>query len=332
MMYRPSFVTENLMYSNDIMRFIDNRVDFYSREYVFRKLVMKNPAVGYAIVQSIRKSEHDKLELLFKRMATESILITICGKRGSGKTALTYWIAEQIHLRYPDKQICYVGGVGVVLPDFVTPIMDISEADTGAFVICDEAAILYPSRRSSSTMNVDNLKQMAVSRHKERTILYITQHSSALDISILRFTDVFLLKKISMGDFGSEKSRREIVKSLDDYIMYLQPQDISETLYLDDMFNAFLFKNELPSFWSEQLSKPYRRMLLSESPKFIVECADRGLKWKRIVQELQARDVDLTLTECKAVFDAPKKYTKTFLQEEKEAEARKQGKKKRRKR
>jgi len=236
----------------------------------------------------------------------------------SGKTALVYWIAEEVHKRYPGKPICYFGGYGINLPDFIIPIMKTSEAPAGSLVIIDEAALIFSSRRSMSRENVEEIKQMAVSRHKDRSVIYLSQITSLVDINIIRFADMFLLKKVSIGDFGVDNpKRKEIVSSFKDYVNFLQPIKIQETLYLDDSYNAFIFENSLPSFWSENLSKPYRKMSLVESVDFIADCANRGMRWKRISDDLKTRDVNLTPTECKAVAAAPVKYRKIFRDEEK---------------
>jgi len=307
-------VQNNLLYRNYIQRYLDERVDTTSHEVVWAKIALTNPHLGQAIIKSLMRSNDEKISEVVDRLATRSTLGIIFGKRRHGKTALFYWLAEQIHLKYPKKPLCIVGALPHInlLPKWFIPIVETSEAPSGAIVFFDEAALKLSSRRAMSKENVDETIEMAVSGHKDFSILYSTQTSALIDLNLIRMADVFFMKKLSMADMGADvQERRRMLRPSHDYFNLMCPRgkevNFRETLYLDDDRNGFLFENDLPTFWSEEFSKPYRKMNVLEAVDFVQACWNRGASLKIIQKELQARDLNLAIGEIENMARNPKK-------------------------
>lgn len=180
----------------------------------------------------------------------------ILGARGTGKTALGFKLMEEFY--YKTKKKCFVMGVdNKKLPFWIKSIDNISGIRDNSLVLIDEGGILFSSRRSMANVNKMLSQLILISRHKNINILFISQNSSNLEIDVLRQADFLLLKKSSLLQKDFE---RKIVQKI--------YSDISEKFreYLSNKENFYLYseefrgiiKNNLPTFWSNKISKNFK--------------------------------------------------------------------------
>ena len=180
----------------------------------------------------------------------------ILGARGSGKTAFGIKMLENIYAK-TGRQCYAIGFKREEMPSFVEVVEKIDEIENGGFVLIDEGGVLFSSRRAMSNANKMLSDLILISRHKNLTILFISQNSSNLDVNIIRQADFLVLKPSSLLQKDFE---RKIVKDLYDktkekFEEYKDKLGITY-LYSDD-FSGFIV-NKLPSFWSERISKSFR--------------------------------------------------------------------------
>jgi len=135
------------------------------------------------------------------------------------------------------------------------------ENKKGYFVVIDEGAISLNARESMSLRNRILGKLFAITRHKDLSILFITQVSALIDVNILRYADVLFVKRPSR--FQAEFERQQlrdylsvIRQTIDAYARELGV-DYRSLAWVDSDWFEGIIQTGLPSFWSEGVSKAF---------------------------------------------------------------------------
>ncbi len=187
---------------------------------------------------------------------SDSQIGIVLGSRGSGKTAFGIKLLENIHAKCKKK--CYaIGFKEDEMPSWINVISDISQIENNSFILIDEGGILFSSRKSMSSANKILSDLILISRHKNLSILFISQNSSNLEINILRQADFIVLKKSSL--LQKEFERKIIQKFYGETEKGFEKfKDVQGLSYIyANNFKGFI-SNTLPSFWKESISKSFR--------------------------------------------------------------------------
>lgn len=191
-----------------------------------------------------------------KIYSSDSNIGVIIGARGTGKTAFGLKFLENAYAK--TKKKCYALGFSEKgMPSWIEVIKEISEIKNNAFVLVDEGGILFSSRKSMSSGNKLLSELILISRHKNLTILFISQNSSNLEVNVLRQADFLVLKPSSLlqKDF-ERKIIQKIYDSTDkDFEKY---KDIGGITHIYGSSYKGFISNPLPSFWKENISKSFR--------------------------------------------------------------------------
>ncbi|MBI2449380.1 AAA family ATPase [Candidatus Pacearchaeota archaeon] len=187
------------------------------------------------------------------RLKKSSLIMLIIGKRGSGKTALGFKILESLGGK---RRAYYLGKAK--LPWWIKQVELIDNVKNNSIVLIDEAAIAYSARESMSKSNKFLSKIMAIARHKNLTLIIITQNSAMLDLNVIRLADTLLFKELSLLQSRFErKSLTDLFKKVDTAFDKIKEKDKKKYFYvIDDEFEGMLTFS-LPKFWSEKISKSY---------------------------------------------------------------------------
>jgi len=210
----------------------------------------------YEELELIKKIEGDFNDFIKKLYSSESQIGMIIGARGTGKTAVGLKILENAHAKYNRK--CYaIGFKEEEMPLWIKVISDVSGIENNSFVLIDEGGVLFSSRESMTNANKILSKLILISRHKNLTIVFISQNSSNLEINVLRQADFLILKQSSL--LQKEFERRIVQKIYDGISDYFKKfEDIKGVSYVySGKFKGFL-SNKLPSFWKTSISKSFR--------------------------------------------------------------------------
>lgn len=219
--------------------------DFFKK---FKK--QEIPFIPFSVV----KTEQGNYDEFQKKILKYSLIMLINGKRGSGKTALGMKFLELYNKK--TKRKCYVLGYeSTKLPWFIKKTNDLEKIPNNSVVLIDEGAVNFSSRDSMKQSHKDLSKIMAIARHKDLVMILITQSSAMIDLNVLRLSDTILLKEPSL--LQSKFERKAIKEFYDKAIPHFDKEKKERFYVFDDEFEGLL-KHDLPSFWSEKVSKSFK--------------------------------------------------------------------------
>jgi len=213
------------------------------------KAPSKYDALGVAstVKGSIDSFEH--------RLLNESLILAVAGRRGSGKSVLGFRLMENINAK--TERPCFALGVKQsVLPSWIVSIDELSLVANQGVVLVDEGAIAFGSRESMSKKNRSLGELLAIARHKDLTLIFVTQNTGMIDKNVLNLCDVILLKE---GSLLQEKMERSVMKDLyvtaNDALQAIPASERKPYCYIFDAEFEGLVTASLPSFWSMKVSK-----------------------------------------------------------------------------
>ncbi|NYZ77967.1 hypothetical protein H0N96_01020 [Candidatus Micrarchaeota archaeon] len=215
----------------------------------------KKPKAGASFEQlvEVKKLSGDLGEFEKRLLSSKSLIGIIIGARGSGKSALGLRLLE--NARAKGRTVAAMGFSEETLPSWINCVSELNSVKNGSFLLVDEGGILFSSRESFSDANKLLSELLLISRHKDLSVLFISQNSSNLDVNTLRQADYLLLRRPSL--LQKDFERKIIQKIYEEQAGNFKQLGEHVTLVYSDWFRGFA-ENELPSFWSEAASKSFK--------------------------------------------------------------------------
>jgi len=208
----------------------------------------------FLVVKDIRGSFDDFEKNLINK---KSLIGIILGARGTGKSAIGLKIVENIKSKNNRKTYA-MGFKAETLPEWIIPTESIKDIDEGSFVLIDEGGISFSARRAMSDANKILTELLLISRHKDLSILFISQNSANIEINTLRQADYLILKPSSLLQKDFERKKiREIYEEAEADFKELKGR-IGLAYIYSDWYRGFV-SNSLPSFWTEKTSKAFSK-------------------------------------------------------------------------
>jgi len=206
--------------------------------------------------QLINKYEGDTDDF-WDKFFHKSLICMIAGARGSGKTALAFRLAENLEAK-KKREVFLVGFPDEEVPSWIDRAVVIDQCPNSAVVIYDEASITYDQFSSQKNATKKLADLLKIARHKDLSLIFITQNTSNLNLNIVKMADTLFLLKDSLLQRHTD---RGFIKDIYEKIRKSKhPFDLKkqgEVYILDSNFEGMM-KFSLASFWSENLSKSYR--------------------------------------------------------------------------
>lgn len=221
------------------------------------RIMLKFPYFGLKILKDYEYDNDVKLNKFFDVLRYgKSKIITIIGGRGSGKTAMAMFCVEKMYEEGIQKNVYYVkqGERPEWLPSLFYHVQTMEEVPNGSIAIIDETAIEYSSRNFYDEKNKSFTDRLVILRHKDISVILITQHSKLVDINIRRLSDIVILKKNANIDKEDETEQTLMI------IERLMPRDSKHALIIiKDTHSYWSVRTGLPSFWDDELvSKTFK--------------------------------------------------------------------------
>ncbi|MCM2326093.1 MAG: hypothetical protein NDI94_06520 [Candidatus Woesearchaeota archaeon] len=208
----------------------------------------------YEPFQIIEKYSGD-IDAWEKKLPKSTIGIVI-GARGKGKSAIGIKILENIKAK-TKKSIYAMGFNQEDLPAWINVVDDPTKVASNSIVLIDEGGIFFSSRKSMTNANQILSDLILISRHKNLSVLFISQNSANLDINILRQADYLVLKPSSLlqKDFERQKIKDVYEEVKEQFVRFSEHRGL--TYIYSEEFRGFV-NNPLPSFWSMNISKSFK--------------------------------------------------------------------------
>jgi len=185
----------------------------------------------------------------------KSTIGIILGARGTGKSAIGMSFLENFASK-SEKKLYALGFKQSALPNWIKVVKSIEDIENNSVLLVDEGGIEFSSRSSMTNANKLLSDILLVARHKDLSVMFITQNSSNLEINAIRQADYLILKPSSLLQKDFERKKiKEVYESVDKDFETLK-EDRGLTYLYSDKYCGFI-SNDLPSFWSEKVSKGY---------------------------------------------------------------------------
>ena len=229
-----------------------------TKKFETENVKKKRKSIGaiYGKFKILESKEGDFGEWEKSVLGSDSLIGVILGARGSGKSAFGIKFLENVYSK--TKKRCYAMGFKKdELPSWINVVENISEIKNDSFILIDEGGILFNSRKSMSSGNKLLSELILISRHKNLSILFISQNSSNLEVNVFRQADFLILKKSSLlqKDFERKIVQKTYDSVKDDFKKFKDDKGLA--YIYGENFKGFV-SNPLPSFWGEKISKGFR--------------------------------------------------------------------------
>ncbi len=190
-----------------------------------------------------------------KLIKSKSTIGLILGARGTGKSALGMRLLENLKVK-SNKNIYALGFKEESLPNWIKVVKDIHDIKNDSAVLIDESGIEFSSRKTMSNINQLLSELLLIARHKDLSVIFITQNSSNLEINAIRQSDYLFLKPSSLLQKDFERKKiKEVYNDITKEFEELKDDKGLTYIYADN-YRGFI-SNNLPSFWNEKVSKSY---------------------------------------------------------------------------
>lgn len=212
---------------------------------------------AYDNLKEIRPLQGNFEQFSNKLFSTKSTIGLILGARGTGKSAIGMRLLENFKSS-TDKNIYALGFKPDSLPHWIKVVEGVETIENNSVILVDEGGIEFSSRKSMSDANTFLSEILLIARHKDLSVIFITQNSSNLEVNVIRQADYLVMKPSSLLQKDFERKKiKEIYSSVADHFDELK-EEIGLTYIYAGNYRGFI-SNSLPTFWSEGVSKGYSK-------------------------------------------------------------------------
>ncbi|MBU0459229.1 MAG: hypothetical protein KKH52_04540 [Nanoarchaeota archaeon] len=231
-----------------------------TKEKKERIIVAKKKPQGEAKYDQFKELRNKKGKLTTftnKLHANKSTIGLILGARGTGKSAIGMRLLENFKAK-TSKKIYALGFKEESLPAWINVVGKIEEIQNNSVILIDEGGIEFSSRKSMSNANNFLSELLLIARHKDLSVIFITQNSANLEINAIRQADYLVMKPSSLlqKDFERKKIKEIYSKVQSEFDELIGDKGLTY-LYANNYLG--FISNSLPSFWSEKVSKGYAK-------------------------------------------------------------------------
>ena len=222
-----------------------------------KELKRSNNPAKYDSLKVVKKKQGQISTFENKLFKNKSTIGLILGARGTGKSAIGMRLLENFKVK-TNKNIYALGFKEESLPRWIKVISDIEEIQNDAVILIDEGGIEFSSRKAMTNANKLLSEILLIARHKDLSVIFITQNSANLEVNAIRQADYLILKPSSLLQKDFERKKiKNVYEGIDKEFKELK-ETVGITYIFSDEFLGFI-TNSLPSFWNEKVSKGYAK-------------------------------------------------------------------------
>jgi hypothetical protein len=211
--------------------------------------------IKFGQFKELKNKKGKLVEFTNKLYKNKSMIGLILGARGTGKSAIGMRMLENFKAK-TTKKVYALGFKEESLPTWIKVVNDIAEIENDAVILVDEGGIEFSSRNAMSNANKFLSELLLIARHKDLSVIFITQNSANLEINAIRQADYLILKPSSLLQKDFERKKiKDVYESVNEEFEELKGT-LGLTYLYADSYLGFI-TNSLPSFWSDKVSKGY---------------------------------------------------------------------------
>jgi len=200
------------------------------------------------------------LDVKWEEIIEHPSVALITGRRGSGKTALGFYLLEHLSEVYDIPG--YVVGLPEekwhLLPENIHGIRVGEDLPEHAAIFCDESALLFYARSSMSELNKLMNILISISRQRDQTLIFASHTTRKLDVGIVLDCDALIFKRPSKLYARFERSEiREMVQHALRIFESINDNHQKYSVVFSHELDGELVTNPLPSFWCDELSRGF---------------------------------------------------------------------------
>lgn len=169
------------------------------------------------------------------------------------------------------------------LPPYFEVVPSITEVPENSLTCLNEGVLWYSAKRGMRSIALEATAALATSRHRDQTLIIITQSTALLQIDFLRFCDCMIKKPMSSSHIALERKSNTPIANI------MRPKSPMQT-YIDYKGYHTLCTNPLPKNWSERMSKSMRRIQNEDEGRMeAVKLRIKRMRWEDIIITLSSR-------------------------------------------
>jgi len=218
------------------------------------------------------KAKYSAFAELLHSLAYGSYSCPVFANRRAGKTALVMRLLEHIHAINPKRPIVLYNfpfRVRQYLPRWIRVVNSLNEVPLSSVLFRDDTLLSDDThaKRSTTKEAVEGSRFLAVLGQKGICQFYTIQTTALFNKDAFRFGQNILFFKYY--DELSRLFEREEMGSYIDAVMQIFNKYIrkgynpKELTYVISPWYTGIFRNTLPSFWSEELSEAFKHLEVS---------------------------------------------------------------------
>lgn len=246
----------------ELERFIDDNYNFEDKPFILEQ-ALANPTIFNLVLDDLERNQKEKLDLLRDFVSSGSKILLIVGERGSGKSSLASYLSYLVHQE--GRPVYYY--LSLEVPPFAKKVFSLSKVEDGSFLVFDESSVFLNSRDSMTDNNKTIVSYLPILRHRDLSILFITQNTSLIDINTIRLADGIFFKY--MNEFSISYEREELFNPIVKQLLPTYGDKSEVLLYSPKLIMKFNY--ELPDFYDDKLSKSYRKIKNEKEAKELIE-------------------------------------------------------------
>lgn len=216
-------------------------------------------------IEIIKDGEFDMEK--WENIITLPCVAFVTGRRGAGKSVLGYKLQEKLSKKYNLTPVIFgfPKEKKHLLPDNIVLIDDINDLPENSFILIVEAAFKFYARQHNLSEHRLMDHVISLSRQKKQILLFDFHYTRKIDVNIVTDSDVWLAKEpgIFHVKLGARAEIKPLYKKIGDEFSQLTGNKQEYTWVYSNNYEGFM-KNNLPSFWSEDLSNVHADVPLYE--------------------------------------------------------------------
>ena len=208
-------------------------------------------------------------KMTWRKIPTQGVIL-ISGHRGEGKSALAWWLVQEMHKRTKKPVITF--GLAIIARKLFpqrgfgkggithTVAIDKINRAKSSIIIVDEASFIDDSMSST---NKEWLKLIAICRHKDHLLIFIHQQSRQIDIQIMMDADLVMMKRPTQLHIREARpSFAPEIQEAYDLFNRMEGDSKKKVYVVDYHYGArALLPAYMPTWWNSKMSKAYSSVI-----------------------------------------------------------------------